>query len=94
MQDRPALKAALRALVLLAGVGLVSSEEADLDEEREGAAHPGFGEPKVVPIGKARHLVQACLNNDSFYARLVARPMSLRPHLLLPPPGQAGPRFV
>ena len=52
MQDRPALKAALRALVLLAGVWLVSCEEADLDQNREGAAHAGLGQPKSLVLGQ------------------------------------------
>ncbi|KMO44986.1 hypothetical protein VQ03_00190 [Methylobacterium tarhaniae] len=52
MQDRPALKAALRALVLLAGLGLVPRQEPHLDEDREGTPHPGFREPKGFVLGQ------------------------------------------
>ncbi|MBK3398917.1 hypothetical protein [Methylobacterium ajmalii] len=52
MQDRSALKATLGALVPLAGIRLVPGEEADLDQDREGAAHTGFGQPKGLVLGQ------------------------------------------
>ncbi|KMO19665.1 hypothetical protein [Methylobacterium indicum] len=52
MQDRPALKAALRALVFLACLGLVPGQEPHLDEDREGATHPGFAEAEGFVLGQ------------------------------------------
>ncbi|WP_167858741.1 hypothetical protein [Methylobacterium nonmethylotrophicum] len=52
MQDRPALKAAFSALIPLAGIGFVAGEEADLDEDREGAPHTGFCEAKAFVLGQ------------------------------------------
>ncbi len=52
MQDRATLKAALSALVLLACLRLVPGQEPHLDEDREGATHPGFGEPKSFVLGQ------------------------------------------
>ena len=50
-QDRAPVQPLLRALIPLAGVGLVAGEEADLLERHEGAAHPGLGEPQVLAAG-------------------------------------------
>jgi hypothetical protein len=52
VKDRPALKAAIRPLVPLAGVRLVPGKEADLDQDRESAAHPGFREAEGVVLGQ------------------------------------------